>query len=138
LSIITNDLIAGIKADDESRSGWLNNTARGLDIFGLKLESPPTDTATGDGPVLSRVRNPLLAEACLKGWANAEAELLPANGPVKVKSDGRETNQEDDDADCLERGVNHYLTVTATEYYPETSHMLLWGTYVRGSGFKKV
>ncbi len=138
-TVIINDLIEGIKADDASRQGWLNNTDRGLDLLGLQLESPSTDVqTTGDGPIMSKVKNPLLLEACLKGWANAEAEMLPANGPVKVKSDGRETNTEDDQADLLERAVNRYLTTTATEYYPETSHMLLWGTYFRGSGFKKV
>jgi len=139
LSVIQNDLIDGIKADDASRQGWLQNGARGMDILGLKIESPGTDvSSSGEGPVMSKVRNPLLLEACLKGWANAEAELLPASGPVKVKSDGRETNQEDDDADRLERAVNRYLTEKAVEYYPETSHMLLWGVYFRGSGFKKI
>jgi len=139
LSVIQNDLIDGIKADDASRQGWLQNGARGMDILGLKIESPGSDvSSTGEGPVMSKVRNPLLLEACLKGWANAEAELLPASGPVKVKSDGRETNQEDDDGDRLERAVNRYLTEKAVEYYPETSHMLLWGVYFRGSGFKKV
>lgn len=139
LSVITNDLIDGVKADDASRQGWLDNGARGMDILGLKLESPGSDvSSTGEGPVMSKVRNPLLLEACLKGWANAEAELLPASGPVKVKSDGRETNQEDNDADRLERAVNRYLTEKAVEYYPETSHMLLWGVYFRGSGFKKI
>lgn len=139
LSIITNDLIDGVKADDASRQGWLQNGARGMDVLGLKLETPGSDvSSTGEGPVMSKVRNPLLLEACLKGWANAEAELLPASGPVKVKSDGRETNQEDDDGDRLERAVNRYLTEKAVEYYPETSHMLLWGVYFRGSGFKKI
>jgi hypothetical protein len=139
LSTIQNDLIDGVKADDLSRQGWLENGSKGMDILGLKLESPGSDvSSTGEGPVMSKVRNPLLLEACLKGWANAEAELLPANGPVKVKSDGRETNQEDTDADLLERAVNRYLTEKAPEYYPETSYMLLWGVYFRGSGFKKI
>lgn len=140
LSQITNDLVEAIKADDASRSGWLQDTAEGLKQMAIKLEKPSAvaSSSANDGPVLSSVRSPLLLDACLRGWANAEAELLPANGPVKVKSDGRETKGEDEQADRLERAVNRYLTVTATEYYPETSHMLLWGTYVRGSGFKKV
>jgi hypothetical protein len=139
LSVLTNDLCDGIKADDNSRQGWLANTTKGMDLLGLQLASPSADvTSSGDGPVMSKVQNPLLLEACLKGWANAEAELLPANGPVKVKSDGRETNTEDNQADLLERAFNRYLTTTAVEYYPETSHMLLWGTYFRGAGFKKI
>jgi hypothetical protein len=140
LSAITNDLVEAIKADDASRSGWLQDTAESLTQMALKLEKPDTaaSSSSSEGPVMSRVRNPILLDACLRGWANAEAELLPANGPVKVKSDGRETKGEDEQADRLERAVNRYLTTTATEYYPETSHMLLWGTYLRGSGFKKI
>src|SRR5271163_4414437 len=42
LSVIINDLIDGVKADDQSRQGWLNNTDRGLDLLGLQLESPST------------------------------------------------------------------------------------------------
>jgi hypothetical protein len=34
--------------------------------------------------------------------------------------------------------MNHWFTTTAAEYYPDTSHMLLWGVYFGGSGFKKV
>lgn len=140
MSTITNDLIEAIKADDMSRQGWLQNTAEGLTQMALQMEKPSSDTgsSSSDGPVMSKVRSPLLLDACLRGWANAEAELLPANGPVKVKSDGRETKTEDEQADRLERAVNRYLTTTATEYYPEMSHMLLWGTYFRGAGFKKV
>ncbi len=140
LSTLTNDLIEAIKADDMSRQGWLQNTAEGLNQIGLQLEKPSSDasSSSSDGPVMSKVRSPLLLDACLRGWANAEAELLPAAGPVKVKSDGRETKGEDDQADRLERAVNRYMTTTASEYYPETSHMLLWGTYFGGSGFKKV
>jgi len=139
LSILTNDLVAGVKADNESRSGWLNNTKTGFDLLGLQLESPSADvSSTGDGPIMSKVKNPLLASAVFKSWANAEAELLPAGGPVKIKNDGHETASEDGQAEILERAMNHYLTVRAPEYYPQTSHMLLWGTIFRGSGFKKV
>ena len=139
LSTITNDLIEGIKADDASRQGKLADIARGLELLGIQLVTPTSDVSdTSAGPQISKVTNPLLLEACLKGWANAEAELLPAQGPAKVKSDGRESAQEDDQAEILERGINHYLTVTATEYYPETSHMLLWGTYFGGAGIKKI
>lgn len=140
LSQITNELIEAIRADDMSRQGWLQNTADGMTQLGLQLEKPSSDPASSSssGPVMSKVRSPLLLEACLKGWANSEAELLPSNGPVKIDSTGRETKIQDEQADQLERAVNRYMTTTASEYYPETSHMLLWGTHFRGSGFKKV
>jgi hypothetical protein len=137
LGVIANDLYSAIDADDQSRQQSLQNHARGLEMLGIKLEKPASGV---DEMVegMSRVTNPLLLEACLKGWANSQAELLPANGPVKIKNDGTETKSEDELAEALERGFNHYLTQTAKEYYPDTSQMLLWGTHFRGAGFKKV
>jgi hypothetical protein len=140
LTKYANELVDAITADDESRKGHLDTIARGLGLLGLKLEPPKSsvsDSGTqSDG--MSSVTNPLLLEAVLRGWANAQAEFLPADGPVKIKDDGEETNQEDELADAYERDMNHYLTQVAKEYYPDTTHMLLWGTYFSGSGFKKI
>lgn len=139
LGILANDLFDAISADDNSRTEYLNSLARGLGLLGTKLEEPrgmAADGASVEG--MSTVTNPLLLEAVLKGWANAQAELLPSNGPAKIRDDGDETKVQDDLAESLERDFNHWFTTTASEYYPDTSHMLLWGTYVGGSGFKKV
>jgi hypothetical protein len=140
LSIIANDLLDAIEADARSRQGHLDVIARGMSLLGLKLEQPRSNvgdsSATSEG--LSPVTNPLLLEAILKGWANARAELLPAEGPVKIAIEGDETAQQDELAEALERDMNFYLTKTASEYVPETSYMILWGTYFTGSGFKKV
>lgn len=140
LATIANDLLDAIDADDRSRQEHLSIIARGLSLLGLKLEQPKStvgdSSATSEG--MSSVTNPLLLEAILKAWANGRAELLPAEGPVKIAIEGDETAQEDEIAEALERDMNFYLTKTASEYVPETSHMLLWGTYFTGAGFKKV
>lgn len=140
LSRIANDLLDAIDVDDRSRHEHLQIVSRGLSLLGLKLEQPRStvgdSSATSEG--LSPVTNPLLLEAILKGWANARAELLPAEGPVKIAVEGDETSQQDQLAEALERDLNFYLTKTASEYVPEMSHMILWGTYFTGSGFKKV
>lgn len=140
LGQIANELYEAISADDASRQEYLNIRATGLKMLGTKLQEPRGSVADNSAAVdgMSTVTNPLLLEACLKGWANAHAELLPAAGPVKVKNDGDESQGEDDLADALERDLNHWFTTTASEYYPDTSHMLLWGTYFGGSGFKKI
>lgn len=140
LSTIANELLEQIDADDQSRSGYLANLARGMDELGLKLEDPKGDISTSSAPLegMATVRNPLLLEACLRGWANSQAELLPAEGPVKIKDDGDESPADADQAAALCRDMNYYLTKVATEYYPDTSHMLLWGPHFGGSGFKKV
>lgn len=140
LGMIANDLIEAIQADDTSRKGHLDNKSRIIDLLGLKLQEPKSTVGDSSAGIegMSSVTNPLMLEAVLKGWANAQAELLPASGPVKIKDDGHETTDEDDLADSLERDVNHWFTTTASEYYPDTSHMLLWGVYLGGAGFKKV
>lgn len=138
MSLVSNDLIDAIQADDTSRQGYLAIRTRGIGMLGIELKEPRA-TATDGGSIegMSTVTNPLLLDALLKGWANAQAEFLPANGPVKIKDDGDETAVQDDLAESFERDLNHWFTTTAAEYYPETSHMLLWGTYLGGSGFKK-
>ena len=141
LSLIANELHDQIAADDRSRGNHLEIRARGLGLLGLELKEPRANVGDTSAAVegMSTVTNPLLLEACLKGWANAQAELLPSDGPAKVANkDDQSIQSEDNLADAFERDLNHYFTKTATEYYPDTSHMLLWGTYFGGSGFKKI
>ena len=142
LSVIANELHDQIAADDRSRGNHLEIRARGLGLLGLELKEPRANVGDTSAAVegMSTVTNPLLLEAILKGWANAHAELLPSSGPAKVDNADTINNSigEDNLADAFERDINHFLTVTATEYYPDTSHMLLWGTYFGGSGFKKI
>ena len=141
LGIIANDLCEQIQADHNSRADHLAIRARIIELLGFEIKEPRANAADTSSAVegQSTVTNPLLAEAVLKGWANAHAEFLPSEGPCKIQDDGDpETEQEDDLADSFERDMNHWFTTTATEYYPDTSHMLLWGTYLSGSGFKKI
>ena len=139
LMTIANELHEAISADDQSRAEALANDAKGIDLLGLQLEEPKS----GDGQTqldgMSVVTNPLLLDAVLKGWANAQAEFLPAEGPCKVEDFATAPEQSQDDlAEAFERDMNFYLTSIDTSYAPETSHMLLWGTFFRGAGFKKV
>jgi hypothetical protein len=142
LSVICEDLIEQIGADDVSRQEMLSIRSRGIGLLGLKLEQPQAsgaDSGADAGGGMSVVVNPLLAESCLKAWANAQAELLPADGPCKVEDfDPNEPQANQKLADDFERGMNFYLTEIATEYAPDTSHMLLWGTVFGGCGIKKV
>src|SRR5215469_10075167 len=141
LGLIGNELYDGIAADDRSRSNYLNIRDTAMAYLGLELKEPRAVVGDTSAAIegQSVVTNPLLLEACLKGWANSQGELLPAEGPVKVRDDALAPAQRNDElAEALERDYNHYLTDTASEYYPDTSHMLLWGVYFGGSGFKKI
>jgi hypothetical protein len=140
LSRISEELLRGITADLDSRKDWIEDRANGIKLLGLKLEVPGIQGSADGAPVegMSKIRHPLLLEAVLRFQANARSELLPTDGPVKIRND--DTNgdtAEDKEANDLETDFNHYLTATATEYYPDTDRMLLMLGF-GGTAFKKV
>lgn len=140
LSTIANDLLRGIEDDIESRREWIEDRAQGIKLMGLKIEIPGLGGSPDGAPIdgMSKVRHPLLLEACLRFQANARSEMLPTDGPVKIRNDNNEaTLQQDGLANALERDLNHYLTAVATEYYPDTDRMLLMLGF-GGTAFKKV
>ena len=139
LSTIATSLLEGIGQDDDSRKQWLQDRAKGLDLLGLKIDSPKADVGSSAAPLegMSTVRHPLLLEAVLRFQANAFGELCPADGPAKVVNYGDQTFVNDQLAESLERDFNYYLTTTAKEYYPGTDRMLWWVGF-GGMMFKKV
>lgn len=86
LNIIASDLLEAIEADLSSRKDWEETFAKGIDLLGLKIESPTSDV-TGGGGNISKAKDPLLLEAVLRYQSNFNAEMLPADGPVKVRDD---------------------------------------------------
>ncbi len=137
---IVDDLLRAIDQDLLSRKDWIEDRATGLKLLGFKIELPNVQGASDGAPVegMSKVRHPLLAEAVLRFQANARAELLPTDGPVKIRNDDNDASlNEDELANAFERDMNHYLTAIATEYYPDTDRMLLMIGF-GGTGFKKV
>jgi len=140
LQRISEDLMRGISDDVESRKEWIEDRAQGIKLLGLKIEIPGLQGASDGAPVegMSKVRHPLLLEAVLRFQANARSELLPTDGPVKVRNDAIAAPiQQDRLADALEKDLNHYLTAVASEYYPDTDRMLLMLGF-GGTSFKKV
>lgn len=138
LGIIANELLRGVGEDITSRQAWIENRALGLKMLGLMIEIPSTSGEGDGGTGQSRVRHPLLLEAVLRFQANARSEMLPTDGPVKIRDDNNNANIEvDQEANDLEKDFNHYLTATATEYYPDTDRMLLMLGF-GGTSFKKV
>ena len=140
LENIASELLRGIEDDLTSRRDWIEDRANGIKLLGLKLEIPGLGGSADGAPVegMSRVRHPLLLEAVLRFQANARSELLPTDGPVKIRNDNNNADlQEDQRANALERDLNHFLTAVATEYYPDTDRMLL-SLGFGGTAFKKV
>jgi hypothetical protein len=137
---ISRELMRGIEDDIDSRRDWVEDRAQGLKLLGLKIEIPGLQGATDGAPVegMSKVRHPLLLEAVLRFQANARSELLPTDGPVKVRNDAVASPLEQEQlGEALEKDLNHYLTSTASEYYPDTDRMLLMLGF-GGTAFKKV
>jgi hypothetical protein len=152
---IADDLIRGVQEDITTRQDWSDAREQGMKLLGLKIEIPGLQGASDGAPVegMSRVRDSLLLEACLRFQANARSELLPTDGPVKVRDDHNgsdsmmghnggpsmvgSTVEQDQLSDALEKDLNHYLTAVATEYYPDTDRMLLMLGF-GGMAFKKV
>ena len=127
LGRIGEDLLRGVRDDLDSRQDWIEDRAQGMKLLGLKVEIPGLQGAVDGAPVegMSRVRHPLLLEAVLRFQANARSEMLPTDGPVKVRDDADKDSPEQQQlADALENDLNQYLTATAKEYYPDTDRML--------------
>lgn len=93
LAGISMRLLDGIENDIRSRRDWEETAQKGASLIGVKLEEASSDIGT-DGAI-SKVKHTGLLQACLSIWASSRAELLPVNGPVKVRDD-QITDQEED------------------------------------------
>jgi len=139
LGQIASELVRLIEQDNESRQELLQQYVMGLDLLGTKIETPRSNATDGSTAVEGQatVRHPLLLESIVRFQANARGELLPSSGPVKIRNDGLDSANIDVQAEALEKDFNHYLTVTASEYYPDTERMF-FALGFGGTTFKKV
>lgn len=135
LSSIAADVIDGVEADIQSRTEWIEQYRKGIDLLALKIEDPGQQGGGQRG--VSRAGHTLLIEAMVKQQASAAAEMLPAMGPVKVPTIGQASADEEQRADRFAADMNYYLTDVAKEYYPDTESMLMHQSYC-GMGYKKV
>lgn len=143
LNYLAGTLLEQIEADIQSRAEWEDTANKAAKYLGVKLLEPETSVST-DGTVTKAIATCLL-EANIKLWSTARAELLPNNGPVKVRRDDAQppapTPGQDWSKDQLalafETDFNHFLTVTDREYYPDYSKMLM-GRALIGNAFRKV
>ena len=134
LGAVAEDLMRLIQDDIQRQEQRLADIVKGIDLLGIKLEEPKSEP-NDEG--ISVVKHPLLLEAVLRFQANARGEMLPADGPVKVANEGDSTVQIDEAAKQLEDDFNHYLTVGAPEYYPDTDRMF-FSLGHGGEAYKKV
>jgi hypothetical protein len=131
---ISDELIRLVTDDMTRQEQRLADTVKGIELLGIKLEEPRSEP-NDEG--ISVIRHPLLLEAVLRFQANARGELLPADGPVKVKNEGDQTDNLNLQAQQLEEDFNRYLTSGAPEYYPDFDRML-FSLGHGGEAYKKV
>jgi|SRR5262245_3145938 len=132
-------LLDGIQADEQSRTQWISDRTRGLDLLAVKIEQPRANIGGSGAPMdgMATVRHPLLLEACIRFQSNFKREMLPADGPVKIKIEGAQTAGADAQAEKFSDLFNRCLTEFRPEYYPDTDRMGFEIGF-SGNGFKKV
>lgn len=129
---ISQELLAKIRSDLDSRRDWEKTYADGIKLLGLKIEqrTEPWDGACG-------VFHPLLSEAVVKFQSEMILSTFPASGPVKTQIVGKMTREKEEAANRVSEDMNYQLTNEMPEYRPEHER-LLWAVPFAGSAFKKV
>ena len=132
LQTIFNQCVADVEADLSSRSEWEQQYRDGLEFLGMRYEerSQPFEGASG-------ITHPLLAESVTQFQAQAYAEILPSQGPVKTQIVGAITPDSEGQAARVKEYMNYQLMHVMEEYDPETD-MLLFYLPLSGSAFRKV
>lgn len=131
LDELGDEVVSQVETDDNSREDWLRTINLGLDLLGIKVEekNEPFRGACS-------AQHPLLLESAVKFQSKASSELLPADGPVKVKILGDVTEEKELQANRVQKHMNWQITEKMTEYYVDTEKLLL-ATSIFGSSFKK-
>ena len=132
LAHISVDLLAFYEADKSSRGDWEQMYATGLDLLGLKIEERTRPFRGATGAV-----HPMLTEAIVQFQAQAFKELMPAGGPVRTQTMGKETLDKVQQASRVQDFMNYQITTVMKEYTPEFDQLLFYTGY-GGSAFKKV
>jgi len=132
LASLAYELLGDYDDDLRSRKDWLDTYVKGLKLLGLKYEarSEPWPGASG-------VFHPLLMESAVKFQAEMIMETFPAEGPVRAKIIGKETQAKKDSAVRVEADMNYTLTEGMPEYRPEHEKTLLT-VALAGNAFKKI
>jgi hypothetical protein len=132
LTRISSELLALFEADRSSRGEWEEMYSNGLELLGLKIEDRTRPFRGAAGTV-----HPMLTEAIVQFQAQAFKELMPAGGPVRTQTLGKETLDKTQQASRVQDFMNYQITTVMKEYTPEFDQLLFYTGY-GGSTFKKV
>jgi len=128
------DLLETFESNVESRRDWEKNLERGLEMLGFDRND---DTRSEPFDGASAIFYPLIAEATIEFQAKTMPEVLPVDGPVKVKTVPKNASTEiRQQAERVERHMNFQVTEEIPDYYDEMDAMLI-DYSLMGSAFKK-
>jgi hypothetical protein len=132
LTQLAGDLIGDFDSDISARKDWIQTYVDGLELLGLKIEerAEPWEGACG-------IYHPLLSESLVKFQSETITSTFPAQGPVRTKIIGKESQDKKEAAARVQDDMNYQLTEVMQEFRPETER-LYWGVGLSGNGFKKV
>jgi len=132
LAHISIALQALFEADKSSRGQWESMYAKGLDLLGFRMEERTQPFRGASGVV-----HPMLTEAIIQFQAQSLKELMPAGGPVRTQTLGKETLDKVQQAARVQDFMNYQITTVMKEYTPEFDQLLFYTGY-GGSTFIKV
>lgn len=133
LPLLAQDIIDGVESDLQSRQGWMDNYATGLDLLGLKIEESSRTKAQKRN--VSKSRDTTMLESVVKAQSMARGEILPAGGPAKIMTVPGITPEEEQAAADFETDFNQALTVGMPEYVPDLDRGL-FGFFYSGNMFR--
>lgn len=131
LAKMSEALLRGIDADNQSCAGWRAKIKDALEHIGVKAQ----DRKTLPFDDASNMTHPLIAESMVQFNARAMKETLPATGPVKTVVYGKETQSRRDEADRVQNHMNYQITQEDRAYYDNHDRLMMYLPCI-GSAFK--
>lgn len=116
---ISKTLRDSIEADKKALQPFREKYDEGIRRTGLGNDAP----GGADFQGATRTTHPLLAEAAIDFQARATKELLPPDGPVKIKMEREFTRERFKKARRVERFLNRQMTKTMSEYIPNMERL---------------
>lgn len=133
IPIITNDVLTEFQIDRRSQQDWRQRMERGIELASLvkKSKTYPFSRA-------ANIRYPLVTTAAQQFNARAYPQVIPPDGPVKVKVNGSDPKSaKQQRANRVQGFYNHQLQHLIPEWEPQTDQLLMQLPIV-GTMFRKV
>ena len=120
--LFLGDLVKeGYDADLASREEWASLYEKGLQTT-MPQAREASDQRTSRG--LSKVQHPVIVEAAVQFQAQSIAEMCPPEGPVKMRTIGKNSDAKEARAFRVAGHMNYQTMEEMEEYYDEMDRML--------------